>query len=284
MNAIESVQIGNVTVRCRRTPWGLIAIIDPHTARALLTQNDTNRRQRVTRVSLYARDIPRWALNGQTITFESDGTIVDGQHRLEACIQADAEFETYIVGDIDPAVRHTVDTGLPRTLGDVLEFDHEADGRTLASILSLSWRIDQNGTLLSGAGYQSPTRSDLAEYLLLNPGIRQSLPVATAASKALRLPKSVGGGLHFQMARRSDVEASAFWEQVIHGDGLRPNVPAFVLRAQLIRQMGAPRRAEVADVAVWTIKAWNAYRRKANVSTLRWRRAGSNPESFPKVA
>ena len=281
---MESIRhIGSVEVTVRVTPWGVVAFITPDVARALLVQNTKNRTLRRTRIELYSRDMYRWALNGETITFEPDGTIVDGQHRLEACVASDRPFETYIIGDISGLTRSTVGSGLTRTYGDVLGFEQEPDGRTLASVLSLCWKIEYNGTLNTGAGYPYPTHTDLSEYLERNPNIRASLSVATRASKDPGCPKSVAGGLHYLMACHSPLQADLFWEQVIEGLDLHPGDPAHLLRRAILGQANRTRRADTIDVTVWAIKAWNAYREGRTIKNLRWRRAGKNPERFPQV-
>ena len=94
--------------------------ITPEMAKEMLSKNNTNRRIRNRRVSLYADQMKKgnWHLTGQTITIAKDGTLLDGQHRLSAIIEAGVPVEFLVVSDIDPAP--TYDCGLPRSMTDRL--------------------------------------------------------------------------------------------------------------------------------------------------------------------
>lgn len=278
----DTVLIGTVKVQVRRTPWGVVATITPEVAAALLTQNHNNRVLRRHRTAIYGRDMHRWQLNGETITFYVDGSVANGQHRLTACVDVGHPFETYIIGDIDPAAGDSIDIGIGRTAGDMLGRHAEPDGRNLAAALLVCWKLDVNGHLGTGASIPYPTRTDLFMYLEDNPTIRLSMPNGSALSKSVvRYRRSLGTALHFLTSRIDEEAASDFWARLEDGVGLYPGHPVLALRTVLIREIGQPRRLEAEDVAALTVKAWNAYRRRANIKHLRWRRRGDNPESFP---
>src|SRR3990167_203746 len=62
----------------------------------------------------------QWRLNGETIKFDDHGRLFDGQHRLQACILAGKQFQTYIISGIkDPNAFVTVDVGKTRSHGDI---------------------------------------------------------------------------------------------------------------------------------------------------------------------
>jgi hypothetical protein len=63
-------------------------LITPEMAKDYLTRNTRNRKLRKSVVEQYARDMRhgRWLLTHQGIAFNCDGTLLDGQHRLEAII------------------------------------------------------------------------------------------------------------------------------------------------------------------------------------------------------
>src|SRR4051812_39659069 len=53
-----------------------------------------------------------WVLNGETIKFNDKGNLIDGQHRLQACVLAGKPFQTYVVrGIADDRAFATIDTG-----------------------------------------------------------------------------------------------------------------------------------------------------------------------------
>lgn len=94
--------------------------ITPEIAKQMLLSNGSNRRLRAHRVSKYANDMRNgnWHLTGQTITFGSNGQLLDGQHRLAAVIEADVPVQFLVVTGAE--VVPTYDNGLPRSLADQL--------------------------------------------------------------------------------------------------------------------------------------------------------------------
>ena len=89
--------------------------ITPAMAQEWAGLNTRNRPVRYTKVAQFARDMTagKWMLNGETIKIASDGTILDGQHRLYACIQAEVPFETVVIRGLPMEAQDTIDTGAP---------------------------------------------------------------------------------------------------------------------------------------------------------------------------
>ncbi|KAF7277615.1 hypothetical protein GWI33_002970, partial [Rhynchophorus ferrugineus] len=76
-----------------------VETITPDLARQYLAFNTHNRNVRSYRVKGYAADMRdgRWTLNGEAIKFSADGTLLDGQHRLQAVIEADVAVQMLVV-------------------------------------------------------------------------------------------------------------------------------------------------------------------------------------------
>ena len=98
-----------------------IETLTPADAKDLLAANVNNRVLRPDRIAQYAQDMANgdWTLTGEPLIFARDGQLLNGQHRLHACIQAEAPFTTAVARDADPAVFQHVDSGLKRTHGDI---------------------------------------------------------------------------------------------------------------------------------------------------------------------
>lgn len=96
--------------------------ITPADAKDLLGANTNNRKLRADRVELYARHMTNgdWAETGEPIIIAADGELLNGQHRLHACVLADVAFTTAVVRDADPNVFQFLDSGLPRAAGDLV--------------------------------------------------------------------------------------------------------------------------------------------------------------------
>jgi hypothetical protein len=82
--------------------------------------NKHNRKQRPKDIARYAEYMRtgRWSLNGDTIVFSVTGRLLNGQHRLKACIQAGVSFRTHVVFGIDDDAFDVFDDGRKRSGSD----------------------------------------------------------------------------------------------------------------------------------------------------------------------
>lgn len=63
----------------------------------------------------------RWQFAGDPIRFDKHGRLIDGQHRLQACIMAGTPFEAIIVEGLPPDAQTICDAGVKRKGSDVLQ-------------------------------------------------------------------------------------------------------------------------------------------------------------------
>lgn len=85
--------------------------------------NSNNRVKRMAVVAQYTRDIEasRWVETGDTISFDADGQLVNGQHRLSAIVAAHKSIQALVVTGLDPSVRAYVDTHAKRSMADAMD-------------------------------------------------------------------------------------------------------------------------------------------------------------------
>lgn len=98
-----------------------IETITPDQAEAMLELNTNNRTLRADRVATYAAAMKagEWLMTGEPIIF-SGTDLINGQHRLFACIAADKPFTTAVVRDAPAEAYNVIDSGLTRSAGDTL--------------------------------------------------------------------------------------------------------------------------------------------------------------------
>lgn len=108
-----------------------IVEVTPEIAREWLAHNDQNRSLRAGVVAKYARDMVagNWQPTGQSISFDWNDRLIDGQHRLHAVIKANVTVTMLVVWNLDPDAQTVIDTGARRTPGDALKFSG-VDGNT----------------------------------------------------------------------------------------------------------------------------------------------------------
>lgn len=101
-----------------------IETITPEKAKKYLEHNCINRKPNKSRVSQYATDMRngKWQLNGETIIFDEDGMLKNGQHRLMAVVEADIPVQFLVVRGV-PRDSSLQDRGRMRSVSDAMIID-----------------------------------------------------------------------------------------------------------------------------------------------------------------
>lgn len=257
--------------------------IHPSEAEALLGRNTSNRNLRRKVVSRYADDMRdgNWLVTGAAIVISPEGRVLDGQHRLHACIEADVPFETVVVDGATDDVQVAMDSGLRRRLSDVLKFRGEQHCTALGSAIRAGWQW-KNGIKPTSAAC---TNAQALEWLYHNPSIRDALKVANRLRMHLGAPVGVAAVVAHQTRLIDFFESEAFFNELLTGENLVTGQPTLTLRNWLISQMTAPggRRPYVAVYHAVLVKTWNHWAEGSSLKAVRWRRGGKDPESFPPL-
>jgi hypothetical protein len=113
--------------------------ITPQTASVMLASNiDRNRPVRQAIVGKYANDMKygRWvADNGETIKFNAQGQLIDGQHRLNAIVKANVAVTIWVAYDVADTAFTTIDTGYLRSAGAIMHMGGEIDSNKKAALV-----------------------------------------------------------------------------------------------------------------------------------------------------
>ena len=78
-----------------------------------------------------------WMQNGDSLRFDWDGNLLDGQHRLEAIVRTGKALWMVVISDLDPACFTTIDTGKKRNGSDVLSILREQNCPTLSCSIQM---------------------------------------------------------------------------------------------------------------------------------------------------
>ena len=125
--------------------------ITPDVATKYLEANVHNRPVHQRHVEFLAEEIKqgRWKMNGSSIVFNGDGTLIDGQHRLWAVITSGLPIKILVVRGADEGSFATIDTGLARTAGDVLGITGEKNPQTLTILADAYERTGESELALN---------------------------------------------------------------------------------------------------------------------------------------
>jgi len=253
-------------------------IVTPEMATEWLKGNFINRPLNVRHVDTLASEMSkgRWKSNGDTICFNGD-TLIDGQHRLEACVKSGVAFETIVVSGLPSDVFDTKDAGKIRSAADVLSIRGEKNAAKIAASLKIVDRY-LTGRMASPPRY---TNTDVEALLVQHPGIRESVSHIKTTKKLLSY--SILTGLHYLFAQKDKALADEVADKLISGVGLQVGEPVYLLRERLMRNMISKEKLSPRYIAALLIKAWNATRDNTTIRTLRFREEGDSPEQFPVI-
>lgn len=256
-----------------------VETITPEMAGQLLTLNNNNRRLRKEHVDSLAKAMRQheWKLNGDAIRV-GDGVLIDGQHRLAACVKSGKSFQTLIIEGIGRDVFDTIDKGMKRKISDSLYVRGEKNTAALAGIIQMLIALSK-GTFAAGRNRFSDV--EVENYLEANPLVIASCSYASASKiRALRLlPPSIVGSLHFLFSQKDQDLATLFFDHLGNG-GIFPDAsPPNILRERLISNATSSSKARPVSLAAWTIKAWNAIRQDKKMVICRFYQG----EDFPGI-
>ena len=228
--------------------------ITPEVAVVMLADNPSNRPIKKNHVDAIARDMAagRWQLNGDAIRMNCDGSLIDGQHRLAACIKAGVPFQTLVISGLDANVRATIDGGSKRTHGDRLSMI----GVDNATQVSATTRLVAGIATGQGRTIQL-TSQELDAVLSAHPGISDSVRYAGHAYRGMA---TILSALHYigtatGHARAADAYVSVFKTGVPAYQGCA----AHALRERIIRHNDAISKYSPADLLMAACGTWRHF-------------------------
>lgn len=261
-----------------------VVTIDPALATKLLSRNTRNRGVSTNRVDQYAADMRRgnWVVNGEAIKIADDGTILDGQHRLLAILEADTPVETLLIVGLPAEAQETMDQGRNRTLYEALKLRGEGEYTALAAALKVVTLYERDGVPFVGVLKAAPSNHECFRTLDRNPGVRESVALA-AKHKVRWLSYSTLAGLHYLFAIVDQDDAEDFVVKLTRGAELPAASPIYLLRERLLRAHTEKHQAlsPKAKMAL-VIRTWNAYRRGEDLVRMTWT-GGRDPDRFPHI-
>ena len=241
--------------------------ITPTIAASWLQQNTLNRPLSITHIRVLAKQMKdkKWMLNAETIKISDDESIMDGQHRLHACLESGVSFLSLVAYGVEKAAFVTIDTGKTRTGGDVLALNYPDAPKRLCTFVGTACRWIH----VIERGVTSATAADkLANYEILDMAITRpeiwrcadKLRAYPAEQRLLSIP--AGAACFYLMARKDWDMADAYMHDLYTGESLARDNVAYVLRGIFTRDRGRLAKLPPKVKVLMTIKGWAFLRSK----------------------
>ena len=156
-----------------------VVTIYPNDALALLESTDESIQRKIKRpqVRFLKKQLEdgKWVVDGNTIKIDKHGNVIDGRHRLTACVESGIPLKTYIVRGLDTDVIKVLDRGIAtRTLADVLAIDYGITHKytnAVVSVANFCYSFDIGNYGMAGArnaatgGNNRPMALDSVDFL-----------------------------------------------------------------------------------------------------------------------
>ena len=156
-------------------------IITPKQAEKYLEKNIENNRPILDRhVAVLARDMKagNWVQNGETIKFNGTGVLLDGQHRLWACVEAKVPFTSAVARGV-PSLED-VDRGRSRTMSHILAMRRVMNATKVSVAIRTIWRWENTNWRASQI---MPSTRECLELLDSHPVIEEITKISTRIRK-----------------------------------------------------------------------------------------------------
>ncbi|HZC52509.1 MAG TPA: hypothetical protein VE441_08440 [Mycobacterium sp.] len=267
-----------------------VQTITPAKAEEMLATNTANRPVSRSTVRAFAEAMRRgdWLVTHQGIAFDSNGVLVDGQHRLAAIIEADLPVEMTVFSEVAPDTFDVLDTGKRRNAADVLAIEGERSTILLAAMVRSVWLYDNRRDVSWSGGGAVVTNHQIVQTLEAHPRIREFVAVGERVAAETGMIKSAAGASAYLVERANKARKTLLgeWhEGIIDGAGLVKTDPRLVFRRTMFsmarKQAGiVQRRRDSREHVALYLKAFNAWAGGETLTSLRF----AARESVPTIA
>jgi hypothetical protein len=135
-NIEEQIEILNNLIETAPPDSARVYTITPALAEYIIKhRNGANRKPNTAKIDEYihAMETKRWPVTGSTIVFSKGGFLLDGQHRLLACIRAQVPLTTFVVFNIPDSAFAMIDIGRKRSNVDAFQIARVPNSSTAAA-------------------------------------------------------------------------------------------------------------------------------------------------------
>lgn len=262
-----------------------VVMVDAETAIRWLARNKKNRSVRQGAVARYRSDMAdgRWTFTGDPIRFDTEGNLIDGQHRLTALSELEgATIPMLVIRGIPAAAQGSMDQGIKRTPGDQLGLLGYRDSNRIAAAVK-QFIIWEEGYLFRDrkvVGHVTAPR--ITEWVQEHPADVEFLYKIGNIARQNDAPPSVAGAAAIAFARVDSTDAVEFFTLLARGAGTAGH-PIVTLDKRLQRTRREGLKMTDRDFLALFIVAWNAWRDGRQMTKFQRPRGGRwSEDNFPE--
>lgn len=261
-----------------------IIMVDAATAVRWLTRNVKNRPLNQRIVQRYRSDMTagRWTMAGDPIRFDTEGHLLDGQHRLTALSETDLTIPLLVVRGLPSESQSVMDQGRKRTAGDQLALRGVKNSMNVAAAVK-QYLIWQEGMLFRDTKVASEITSPRIEaWVESHPGSIDAYHGLSTLTRQNDAPPSIAGAAALRFLEIDADAAMQFFTLLARGAGTEGH-PIVTLDKRLARQRREGLKMPHRDYLALFILAWNAWRVGKQLLKFQRPRGGRwSEDNFPE--
>jgi hypothetical protein len=240
--------------------------ITPETASAWLERNKMNRNESSTEVARYAGEMlgETWYDIGDTIKWDTNEILADGQHRLEAIVRTNKGQHLWVARGLDPKARIAIDDGRSRKFADDLQMNMVPSSTRIESLVRKIMMWSSFQSIYASGGVGRIPRTALSEtWTREQKRIMSAMEISSEHHNA-PCSRPVGDFITYMLLDAAPEKLVHKFLQVLTiGSQDDTDAPLVVLRDRLTREKyeaKAMGRSTNTALAVWLmLRGWNAW-------------------------
>jgi hypothetical protein len=249
--------------------------VTPAIARGWLARNTHNRKVKLAAVVQYTEAMKSgvWLLNGDTIRFDRDGVLLDGQNKLQAVVNSGRAQTFYVVTGLDRESQQTMDQGVPRTAADDLRLRGIKNWTVTASGVVLALRAEKGDLASQRLRLRTP---EVIGWLDSHPEYQQHADHAATYWKRYDMRPAVLAYTSWVLHGVDPETAEEFFRRWREADtgGTATALGAVVEKFKVAKSSGQKGRLDAYTQIMFLMRAWNAWIRGERIERFQTTKDG----------
>lgn len=236
-----------------------VETLTPELANEYLCKNLSNRKLSGPAVTRWANAMRagEWKVNGESIKFNTDDELVDGQHRLKAVVVSGVTVDSVVIRGLEKTAFETLDSGKGRNWGDCLYILNYKNPNALAAAARMLIKYETRYWEKTAVKHmKKPSSNDLLAVLDRHPELSDFANQYMLRPQFTPLiPHSVGMFCYYLASRIDKTRAKEFFAALASGEGHEAPVRLHQVLEERRQEYIKPSTDEK---CAWVIQAWNA--------------------------
>lgn len=251
--------------------------VDKELAKLMLERNVMNRAISKPKMDQYRISMNNgdWSMTGDTIKFDNQNNLIDGQKRLMALIESNVNDVAFMIcaGLDRNEVFTKIDRGQNRTAANDLEFLGVQNSTLISTMIKNITLFKKQSYGDRGGSSRVMTRKEMIDFHMEHKDLLQKR-ASTAGSfykkSGCLVKPGIIASLYYMFAEKSEEAAKDFFDKFATGFNLDADSPILVLRNKIMKSKSNNKdRLTQAEIVKYMIIAWNKYRSGEKVKVLK---------------